>query len=864
MKMKVTVIILTFLFIGKIFSQSNNCSGAVSGCSTPGFNISPPDPATDIPDFGTGTISNPSTNPNASPGNTGCLLTGETSSTFITINIVSNGTLAWSIQGATPGCFDWIMWPYNSTTCASIQAGTLPPVACCWNGACGGFTGMCLPGALPAGANQGDFENALNVLAGQSYLLCLSNFSSTQQNVNLNFFGTAQVVCGVDAADQTICVGSSATVNINTSGLLNPTFQWLETANVSNPAAGSSVIVTPTSTITYHVIVSDPSSTPPFIDTAVFTITVVNPPVPNAGIEDTICLGSLIQLNGIISNLTDTYLWSVNSTGINPIPAVTYTPNSNALNAQVNVNQPGAYQFILSENNLTCGIKTDTVNVFVSNITQTVTKTNPTCFGGNDGAIQINSVNAVQYSFDNGVTWVNNSIQTALVSGTYNVCSKNAEGCQTCSNIILADPAMVTISLSNDTVICQNGTATLIANSTGGNIYTFHWSQTNLTNNIQTVNPISNSYFHVFAENENGCISRTDSIHVTLFDSLTGTITPNTSICPGYPTNIIATVLGGNTTNYHFVWSSGETNIGPTSTIQANPPLTTQYTVTITDNCESTPLVLNSAVSLFPIPVPLFTIDQDSICDPAVFTIRNATSVNDFSHLKWIISDGEVINDQEVISTSPLKEGYYNVKLIVTSPNGCVDSLNKLSCLISMPKPIPNFSFYPNPVKVFNTNVSFANTTFNSTQFEWFIQGGSPSFSIAENPKTHFPEGVAASYEVKLIATSDFGCIDSSINYVVVLPEVILYAPNCFTPNGDEFNQVWKVTIDGIDVFDYKLEVYNRWGEIIWQTNDPEDFWDGTYNGRKVIDGTYNWMIETKDKFNDEKYRFNGSFNVIK
>ena len=846
---------LTYLLTASFsFSQMNDCSDPVFyGCASSAFVFS--SVGDDFIDFPTGSISS------------GCLQTGDNQLIYMILQANSLGVLEWSLQGSgNTGYMDWAIWPYNpNTTCSDLAAGTLAPLACCWNTSGNGFTGMLNPTNPLAVANVGNTQPPITLSPGQTVLLGISNFSGSLdgQNITMTFNNPNLISCSASANNQTICLGGIATVNISTPGLTNPSFQWLETVNVSNPTSGYNVIVTPPSTSTYHVIVSDLTTIPPFVDTAMFTITVVNPPVPNAGVDDTICLGSLIHLNGSISNFTDTYSWNVNTTGIIPNPVVTYTPNSSTLMTEADVNQPGIYKFILSENNLTCGIKTDTVNIFVSNITQIVTKTNPICFGGNDGVIQINSPNAVQYSFDNGVTWGNNPIKNGLSSGVYNVCSKNLENCQICNVVTISDPVIVTLLLSNDTTICQNGTAILSASSTGGTSFVYHWSHTNSTNNLQTINPISNSYYSVFAENENGCTSLIDSIKVSLFDALSGTITPNSTICPGNPISLIANALGGNSI-YNYNWSSGQITTGLTSTIQVNPQIATIYKVTITDNCESTPLVLSSTVSLYPIPVPLFTIDQDSICDPAVFTIRNATSVNDFSHLKWNLSDGEVILDQEVISTSPLKEGYYNVKLIVTSPNGCIDSLNKLSCLISMPKPIPNFSFFPNPVKVFNTNVSFSNTTYNSTQFEWFIEGGTPSYSIAENPKTHFPEGIAASYEVKLIATSDFGCIDSSINYVVVLPEVILYAPNCFTPNGDEFNQVWKVTIDGIDVFDYKLEVFNRWGEIIWQTNDPEDFWDGTYNGRKVIDGTYNWMIETKDKFNDEKYRFNGSFNVIK
>src|SRR5690606_31642574 len=115
--------------------------------------------------------------------NMGCLLSGETVSTFITINIVSNGTLAWSLIGLNQttgapsgtGCFDWIMWENTGGNgCAGINGNTLPPVACNWNGMCNGNTGMASPANYPPNASGTSYQGPMNVTAGQSFILCLS------------------------------------------------------------------------------------------------------------------------------------------------------------------------------------------------------------------------------------------------------------------------------------------------------------------------------------------------------------------------------------------------------------------------------------------------------------------------------------------------------------------------------------------------------------------------------------------------------------------------------------------------------------------------------------------------------------------
>jgi hypothetical protein len=121
-----------------------------------------------------------------------------------------------------------------------------------------------------------------------------------------------------------------------------------------------------------------------------------------------------------------------------------------------------------------------------------------------------------------------------------------------------------------------------------------------------------NTYYAVQAESDLGCLSNTDSIYVTLRPPLTGSITPDVTICPGYPTTLTATALGGIGTPFNFVWSSGETGSGPSHTITANPAQTTQYSVTIDDACESSPIILTTNVILAPLPIPLISVDLDN------------------------------------------------------------------------------------------------------------------------------------------------------------------------------------------------------------------------------------------------------------
>jgi gliding motility-associated-like protein len=111
--------------------------------------------------------------------------------------------------------------------------------------------------------------------------------------------------------------------------------------------------------------------------------------------------------------------------------------------------------------------------------------------------------------------------------------------------------------------------------------------------------------------------------------------------------------------------------------------------------------------------------------------------------------------------------------------------------------------------------------------------------------------------------------VDTAYSYVALNEELIYWVPNTFTPDGDTYNQTFQpVFISGFDIYDYVLYVYDRWGELIFESHDASIGWDGSYGSENEIDlvqdGTYTWVIEFKVLANDERKRINGHVNVIR
>jgi gliding motility-associated-like protein len=653
------------------------------------------------------------------------------------------------------------------------------------------------------------------------------------------------------------CAG--ATIQLN--GTVGATYSWTGpngfTSSVQNPTIPNSTFA---NAGVYSLAVSGIGCS----SAATTTVVVLPPLVPSAGIDDTVCFGSPISLLGTLTVPTNSKLWTYLTNGISPTPTVQFSPSTNSLNPTVTVNQPGLYSFIFTESSTLCGLARDTVQIFVKQMNITTATTNTSCQGELDGTILLGGQAATQYSFDNGVTWGNDPLGTGFGAGTYTVCVRDANLCQACTTVTIVDPVAVVLSVSNDTLVCQNGSASLSASATGGTSFVYNWELFPTTASTQIGSPLVNTYYVVQAFNNIGCPSNVDSILVSVRNPITGTISPDITICPGYPTILTADAVGGIGSPFLFTWSSGQTGNGANNSITANPPYTLTYTVTVTDVCESTPLVMSTIVTLAPLPIPQISVDLDNKCEPAIFTLENETDPTMSDYLFWQISDGQMFVNQSVINTAEIWTGVYDVQLVVTSPFGCIDSTTFYNYLTVHPKPVADFRHSPNPATMFNTEVQLTNYSINGDSYQWFMESGVPSYSELKHLKTMFPDGQTGEYLVTLITTSQFGCIDTFTQIVIVLPEVIIYAPNAFTPDGDEHNQSWGINMEGVDVYDFELLIFNRWGETIWESHDITARWDGTYGGKIVQQGTYTWVIRAKDLINDGKYEFNGFINILK
>jgi gliding motility-associated-like protein len=284
-------------------------------------------------------------------------------------------------------------------------------------------------------------------------------------------------------------------------------------------------------------------------------------------------------------------------------------------------------------------------------------------------------------------------------------------------------------------------------------------------------------------------------------------------------------------------------------------PGTTIYTVTGTDinGCTGTDQVMVQVTGLSQ---PIFEYSGVN-CIPATLSLYNTTPNS--QNCSWIVSGMGTFSSCDSISVILDQPGCYDVSL-TTAVNGCPSTVtvDDLICVDAFP--IADFSFEPGTVSTLNTEVEFQNESSNANSFVWDFGDGS-SANYLSDPVHVFPDNTFGTYEIILVAMSENGCSDTVTAFISVEEELIYYVPNTFTPDGDMYNQVFEpVFSSGFDPYDYHLMIYDRWGEVVFESFDHQIGWDGTYGAQKASavfncpDGTYTWRLEFSALSNDQRF----------
>lgn len=636
-----------------------------------------------------------------------------------------------------------------------------------------------------------------------------------------------------------ICAGAALNLSAVASVVPGATYSWTgPNAFVSgsqNPTiAGATVVASGVYTVT--VLANGCSSTS--------TINVVVNPIPTtiAASNSPICEGSALNLTATAS-AGATYTW----TGPSAFTSVSQNPTI----AAATIAATGAYTVTVAANGCS---STSTVNTIVNVIPTTTAGSNsPICEASTLNLTATASPGSTfswvgPNAFVSGVQ--NPSIAGVILAatGAYTV-TVAANGCSSTSIVnVIVNPIPVTVAGSNSP-ICQGSDLNLTATTSVGSTYS--WTGPNafssaLQNPTIIAATLPATGMYTVTVTANGCFS-SSTVNVTVNAPVLPIFTVLPSLCEGTVPPILPIVSLNGITGSWLPNPVSTTIIGPT-------------TYDFTPNAGQCALPTSMVITINPLPVVVtsprdtcapFTVD---LTDPSVTAGTTAGVILTY----W----------NDLACTVPLStasavgiSGIYFIE--ATTIAGCVDVQPVVVDIHSAPLA----SFTPTPAIVSNLNAYsiMNNTSIGAVSYTWDF--GDDQTSILTSPGHYFPDSDSGTYLITLVATSAFGCTDIAIATVKVNEELIFYVPNTFTPDKDSFNETFQpIFTSGFDPFDYRLLIFNRWGEVIFESHNTEIGWRGLYgvDGEQVQDDTYTWKIEFTVKSTNQRKMVVGHVNVLR
>ena len=796
------------------------------------------------------------------------------------------------------GCIDTtsviITQPQSGLSLSSTQVNVL-----CFGNNTGAINLTVAGGTAPytyAWSNNTTAQDPSNLIAGV-YTVTVTDANGCTATLSITITQPATAVSISTTVQNILCLNGTGSINSSPAGGVSPyTYSWSNqatTQNITNLQAGN-----------YTVTVTDANGcTANAVGVVAITLSTVPVQINNStGTNVLTCTTPAISLQATGGV---TYTWTGGQT-------------PNAANNVITI--PGSYTVNMIDPN---GCPVSQSIVITQNITPPTSgitnSTGSTIIDCNAPAINILATGGGTYQWNNGLG--TNAAQSISQAGSFTVVVTAANGCLDSSTVVLT-VAPVPLVTGIDTTICsgQSVLITPVYYPTGGQVI---WTNGQTTPNL-TVSPTSTTMYSVLytwngctateditvtvnptptlsVTSSNICFGDTTAIvaqanlangvynwislnqtgpNLTVFPTqttsytatytlngctsaqATGTVTVNPlpivsvadmTICQGQPGTLSAIVnpAGGN-----FAWSQG----GTSATITETPSSTSVYNLTYTANgCVGN--AVSASIIVLPLPLASFSVNNTSGCVPVTVSLLADTIGQNATYAWTSTGAGSQIGANPQMTF--VNGGCYDVTLTATL-NGCSNSTTSASLICVQNYPVANFYTSPGSFSQNNQTLSFINTSIGASGYIWNFGDG--SLSNEENPN-HYFQGITGDETITLLASTSMGCMDSiSIEIPANLGE-IYYIPNTFTPDGDKYNQVFKpVFTSGFSIDGFEMLIYNRWGELLFESHNPYAGWDGSYGleGLDCPSGTYSYKVNIKLQDKEEMLIIMGHVNLLR
>jgi gliding motility-associated-like protein len=599
-------------------------------------------------------------------------------------------------------------------------------------------------------------------------------------------------------------------------------------------------------------------------------------PLPNVMFTaNNVCEGNAtnyVNTSSIVSGSISNYIWDYTSDG---------TPDNTNQTASTIFSNPGTYTTqLMAISNLNCSAtRTLVVTVYPNPVAQF--NASPVCEGTqmtftNQSTIISGQIVNNQWAFgDNTSSLLANPSHLYNGFGSFNITlitSSNFGCVNSVSQLVTVHPKPTVNFQSTTTCLNQATQFNNQSSIASGSIIKYRWDfENNGTIDDSTANPshiyptAGTQQTRLMAISNNSCVNQNLNPVVVHYNPIANFSVPSTCMPASSHFTSLATSSDGTITSY--AWDFNGDNL--TDNNQQNPQyiylqsgnygvkleVQTQYGCT---NSIIKSAYVNST------PSALFTAQNNTGCPSlCVQFINNSTigSGNIVTH-QWIFGD----NSNPDYSQNPThcySTGNYNVILKVVSDSGCVSSSTLPSLVNVYPVPVANFNVTPEEVEITTPMIEVEDRSIGASTIKYIFNDGTirntPNFNYT------FNTDVAKTMSIMQVAFNSYGCRDSIIKQIEIKPAYVIYVPNAFTPNSDGTNDGFKAV--GVGIATFKMQVFDRWGALVFETDDINNAWDGSIKGKGDFESTkqevYVWKAQVTDVLS-EKHSMIGHVTLLK
>jgi gliding motility-associated-like protein len=329
------------------------------------------------------------------------------------------------------------------------------------------------------------------------------------------------------------------------------------------------------------------------------------------------------------------------------------------------------------------------------------------------------------------------------------------------------------------------------------------------------------------------------------------TVSNDTIICEGETVNPTLLTNTDGVGPFTYAWTFEGQEVSQQLAFSFNPSSSGLACLTVTDANGDT-LTDCMYILVNPQPVADFIASDTLLCWPGSVVLNNLSSPIQGISSTWSVN-GQALSTQTNFTFSPIAPGTYDISLSVTTSAGCSDSLTLSNYITVVDSPFAAFDFSPDIIQVGDQSIQFTDASIGQiNNWFWTVNfANSIETSTQQNPGFSIPSNTSSEFSVVLEVTNEAGCSSSATSIIGIFENATIFIPNAFSPDGNELNQYFQIKGNKIDPYDFSMQIFNRWGELIFESKNIAFGWDGTYtqNNYAAPSGVYTYQV---------RYRFDG------